>query len=292
MRHTARFEPFRDMQVTLYHVFNSVPESYWDLEKEPKSVKAVKYVRAWEHQQRKEIDLYMQKARDILVTAGFNADDVLVRVKNRKRGIARDIITEAQRGYDMVITRRRGWGGIRGISIGSVAVKLFDRISFAPIVVSGRKPSKKKVLIAVDGSDSAMRAVDYVARMAAEVPHEITLLHVIRGFNVLRQRDEFTLDRDIERKWLELDKREMEPVFNEARTRLMKAGLESAHIRTKVITGVTSRAAAIVREARSDDFGTIVVGRRGLSGTKEFLMGRVSNKVIQAAKNAAVWVVS
>ena len=38
-------------------------------------------------------------------------------------------------------------------------------------------------------------------------------------------------------------------------------------------------------------YGTIVVGRRGLSTVEEFDMGRVSNKLVQAAKDRAVWVV-
>jgi nucleotide-binding universal stress UspA family protein len=34
------------------------------------------------------------------------------------------------------------------------------------------------------------------------------------------------------------------------------------------------------------------VGRRGLSRVRDFLIGRVSNKLIQLAKNQAVWVVN
>jgi hypothetical protein len=36
----------------------------------------------------------------------------------------------------------------------------------------------------------------------------------------------------------------------------------------------------------------IVVGRRGLSRVEEFFMGRVSDKVLQLAKEMAVWVVT
>jgi hypothetical protein len=46
-----------------------------------------------------------------------------------------------------------------------------------------------------------------------------------------------------------------------------------------------------MEEATKGGYGTIVVGRRGVSKVYEFLMGRVSNKVIQMAKDQAVWVV-
>ena len=49
---------------------------------------------------------------------------------------------------------------------------------------------------------------------------------------------------------------------------------------------------AIVKEANEGGYGTIVVGRRGLSRVREFFIGRVSMKVIQLARKHAVWVVS
>jgi nucleotide-binding universal stress UspA family protein len=73
--------------------------------------------------------------------------------------------------------------------------------------------------------------------------------------------------------------------------RLQAKGMVSARIKTKIVPGVYSRAAAILGEARDGDYGTIVVGRRGLSRVEEFIMGRVSNKVLQLARELAVWVV-
>ena len=66
----------------------------------------------------------------------------------------------------------------------------------------------------------------------------------------------------------------------EASVHLDKAGFNSNQITTRMITGVPSRAGAIVVEALKEGYGTIVVGRRGLSHVEEFFMGRVSNKVI------------
>jgi nucleotide-binding universal stress UspA family protein len=73
---------------------------------------------------------------------------------------------------------------------------------------------------------------------------------------------------------------------------LGKAGVKGDQVSTKVVTGVASRAKAIVEEARKGGYGTIVMGRRGLSRLEEFYMGRVSNKVLQLAKEMAVWVVN
>ncbi len=60
---------------------------------------------------------------------------------------------------------------------------------------------------------------------------------------------------------------------------------------TKVITGATTRAGTILEEARAGGYGTIVVGRRGVSTVEEFDMGRVTNKLVHSAKDRALWVV-
>jgi nucleotide-binding universal stress UspA family protein len=59
-----------------------------------------------------------------------------------------------------------------------------------------------------------------------------------------------------------------------------------------LVSDVPSRAEAIVKEAREGDYGTIVLGRRGLSKVQEFLLGRVSNKVINIIRRRALWIVT
>ena len=74
IEYLTKIKPFEDIGVVLFNVFNGVPESYWDLEREPKSVKSVKYVRAWAVQQLKDTQEFMDKARQALVRSGFPSD--------------------------------------------------------------------------------------------------------------------------------------------------------------------------------------------------------------------------
>ncbi|MGD9246241.1 MAG: universal stress protein, partial [Desulfobacterales bacterium] len=73
---------------------------------------------------------------------------------------------------------------------------------------------------------------------------------------------------------------------------LEKAGFNRNQIDVKMVTGTHSRAVAIITEALKGGYGTIVVGRRGLTHVEEFIMGRVSNKIIHMGREMAVWVVS
>jgi nucleotide-binding universal stress UspA family protein len=45
-------------------------------------------------------------------------------------------------------------------------------------------------------------------------------------------------------------------------------------------------------ELETAGYGTIVVGRQGLSRKEEFLFGSVSSKIVSHARNCAVWVVA
>jgi nucleotide-binding universal stress UspA family protein len=106
---------------------------------------------------------------------------------------------------------------------------------------------------------------------------QVTLYHAVRA-----------LDEEIFHKAEE----SMKSVFDKATGRLENAGFRRNQIAARTATGVLSRAGAIIQYALKGEYGTIVVGRRGLSEVEEFPMGRVSNKVIHMAKELSVWVVS
>jgi nucleotide-binding universal stress UspA family protein len=286
VKYIAKMAPFEDMKIVLFNVFSGVPESYWDLEREPKSVKSVKYVRAWEVQQKKKIEEFMQQARNALIRSGYPETQVDVKIQQRKKGIARDIVKEARAGYEAVLTRRRGMGRIPGIILGSVSLKLLETLSFIPLMLAGRKPPGTKYLIALDGSKDALKAVDFAGSFLAGHAVEFRLLHVIRGGEktneILASSDDFVHNAE----------KNIVRAFDEAKTHLVAKGFNPEGITTQIVTGVRSRAAAIVDEGKRLDVGTIIMGRRGLSRTQEFFMGRVTNKVVFLAREKSVWIVS
>ena len=59
-----------------------------------------------------------------------------------------------------------------------------------------------KVLLAVDESQGAMRAVDYAGTMLKSSASEMTLCHVVRGLYPSEKESEKVLDLELERKWL------------------------------------------------------------------------------------------
>ncbi len=287
-RYIMKIDPFRHMRLVLFHVFSSVPESYWDLEKDPRSTSTVRQVRAWEVEQKKKIDQYMRQAQQLLVKSGFSSDQIRVKIQNRKNGFARDIIREAKKDYYAVITRRRGMTGLRGIVLGSVATKLVEKLSFLPIILAGKKPPGNRILLAFDGSEGSWRAIDFVGQTLAGFDFEVNLFNAIRG-KENNQPEIHRLYSPV--KYREFTRKEMTAELTSARKKLVDLGFKPHQISFEQISGVASRAGAIVAEAKQNSYGTIVMGRRGLSRVRDFFIGRVTNKVIHLARDRTVWII-
>lgn len=278
-------------KIVLFHVDPAVPESFWDLEKSPEFRSKLAPVRAWAAQQKKSIEDTMKKAAKTLSNCGFPSDAVSVKIQTRKIGIARDILHEVDTGkYKMVVVGRTGISKFKDLVLGSVANKLIGNLIDIPLVVVGGKPNPNKFIIAFDSSKASMRSVSSVGAMLNNVESEIMICHVIRSIGI----EKLTLSEIPfpEFDWTETCVKKIEPAIEEAKRKLVSAGLDSANIYGKILTNKPSRAGGIIAEAKTGGFGTIVVGRRGLSAVEEFFIGRVSRKVLHMAKKMAVWVVN
>ena len=137
VRYVSRITPFQKMQVVLFTVFSKIPERYWDLEREPIYGQRLREIRAWETTNRMAIKRYMDEARQKLLDSGFSQGAVAVKIHERERGIARDIISESRRGYSAVVVGRKGMSKVKDLVLGSVATKLVEKIASAPILVVG-----------------------------------------------------------------------------------------------------------------------------------------------------------
>ena len=279
---------FADMKVVLFHVFSGIPEVFWDLEYETIGAASSRQMREWEEQRRRFINAYMDRAKNRLIAAGFSEASIETVIHTRQKGVARDILKEAEKDYHAVVLRRNGMGKLEGVAVGSVANKCIGKLQSLPVIVAGRKPPNQKVLIAIDGSHSSFRAVDFVAENLGGKGYSVELCHVIRGLSALNsQYPEFMMPSEN----AEEIQSAMQHIFARLTSKLRSAGFAPDAVFQKIVSGVHSRAGAIVQEAEAGGYNAVVVGRRGLSRIEEFLMGRVSSKVIQANRYLSVWII-
>jgi len=154
----------------------------------------------------------------------------------------------------------------------------------------------KKVLVAIDDSENAVRAVEFIANLFA-TDNKITLFNVIPDTAALCEMNSPELTpyfKSQQSSFCLLEEKKKELVnqaVQRARNILIDAGFDENNITVKSELKKRGVARDIVKEAESG-YNVIVMGRRGISGIKDFILGSVSQKVFSLAKDISVLVVN
>jgi nucleotide-binding universal stress UspA family protein len=156
-----------------------------------------------------------------------------------------------------------------------------------------------KILIALDSSEGAWRAVEYVAQTCGSTPEVyVTLLYVLSGLppafwddgHVLNDRERESRQRLVAN-WRQEQEKQWQGLVKKAFNRLTQAGIAQDGVVNKFKPKYYDVAEDILKEADDGKFDTIVMGRRGLGMAKSVLLGSVTQKVVQTAKGCAVTIV-
>jgi nucleotide-binding universal stress UspA family protein len=146
----------------------------------------------------------------------------------------------------------------------------------------------RHVLIALDESDNAQRALLYTADFLGGVPgFRATLLSIITE----PPDDYFDTDKD-RKQWIEDQRLKTEEMLDKYRRILIQSGFGEDKVDFLVeVKNCPSVAECILEEQRKLGCCTVVVGRRGISKKEEFMFGSTSSKILHTGKNCAVWVI-
>ena len=150
------------------------------------------------------------------------------------------------------------------------------------------KSINKNILIAVDESANARRGGSYVAQfLGGKEGFKVTILHVIP----VPEEDFFPTSADKE-KWLSQRRSKVDAMLEGYRQILIRQGFHPSDVSLRSpIRYCPSMAECILAERDETEYGTIVVGRQGLSRSEEFIFGSISSKIVNHARNCTVWVV-
>ena len=157
----------------------------------------------------------------------------------------------------------------------------------------------KKMLIAIDDSPNASRAVEYVAQQFAGTGElEIGLVHVLPNLPAIFWDEGHILSTEEKQdrkkvvdKWLADRKAKMAPVFKKAIDALTGKGISPRQITAKSLSDSTDVAESILEEARDGGYQSIVVGRRGVAAGKNPLIGSITGKIVSQGSGLAIIIV-
>jgi len=156
----------------------------------------------------------------------------------------------------------------------------------------GENPMAKKILIAIDDSENAQRAAAFVAQTFTP-DSRITLFSVVPDTATICEMDSpeltpYFVTQQSSFCTIEAKKRELiENALTHAKNDLLAAGFAAEALKTKVEAKKKGIAQDIAAEAQTG-YDVVVLGRRGISGIKEFFLGSISQKVINAVKDVSV----
>jgi nucleotide-binding universal stress UspA family protein len=150
------------------------------------------------------------------------------------------------------------------------------------------KTFNRNILIAVDESENARRAVSYVGQLLGGLAgFKITILHVVPE----PEEDYFPTDEQKE-KWLIQYRQRIDIMLKDYRQLLIRKGFDPEDVAVRsTVRYCPSMAECILSERDDTQYSTIVVGRQGLSRSEEFLFGSISSKIVNHARDCTVWVV-
>jgi len=154
----------------------------------------------------------------------------------------------------------------------------------------------KRLLIAFDDSNNAMRAVESVATFFDRDSH-LTLFHVAQDSSALCRMNspELTpLFKHEQSEFCSLEDKKRELVVNalqKARQMLVSNGFDENNIAIRHEKAKHSVARDIINEAASN-YDVLVLGKRGISGIRDFLFGGTTQKVINNVDNVSVFIVN
>ncbi len=288
IQYLCSFKPFLKKELVLHNIITRVPECYYDLEKDPLSHDKNSRVKIWELGYRSEMEVFMEKSKTMLIAAGFKPEAISIIIARRNKGIARDIMDEALKGYAALLIRRRGGAKILlPLALGSVSTKLIEKTICLPVMLAGIQKVNHSILIAVDGSQGAKRAVEFTAQIIEHSHCSVVLCSVFRDFEIYDE----TKKQKKAIPCITTVFEEIETAVRDAGQILENSGIRRKNIVYKIIQGAKSRTDAIVEAARQENCDTIVFGRRGKSDVTSFDIGSVPWKVIHGAKEMTVWMV-
>jgi nucleotide-binding universal stress UspA family protein len=199
-------------------------------------------------------------ARDFFVKEGIKVTANRVEFSD----VAYSILKYSKGAYELAVMGSRGENEKDKNALGSITKKVVRSSTLPVLIVKKASPSLIKMLVCIDGSQNAINALDFAARLAEKMNSKITLINVQ------------------DPRLREISSKTSEELANGILSTATRAiGKKESEIEKRVECGVPQE--VIVEVAENGAYDLIVVSSVGLGKTRPFLFGGVSDDVIHKA---------
>ncbi len=200
-----------------------------------------------------------------------------------------EIVRIAKEGnFSTIIMARRGLSEIVEFLLGSVTNKVVHGAMRQTVYVVGQRILRdkecpiQKILIPVDGSIYSMRGVEDATCLAVELRKEIKKITLLRVINLALyvERIKEGIDPEVE----------AQRILEEGKAVFISAEVPESSIETKIRVGIPAE--EILKDTEAEDYNLIVMGRKGRTAIKDFVLGGVSTTVLHRCQDPTIAIVS
>ncbi len=235
---------------------------------------------------------YMQQAITQLKKYQITEEQISTEVCLSHMGVAQDIILKAKKEkFDALLVGRRGIGKLEEMFMGSVSASILQKCGNVPIWIIDGKVNSCKFLVPVDGTFHSLKAIDHLSFIISDNPcAEVTLFHsaaMLANRPAINPQDFYAMWG---KEWCDKNLSRPDSLFHGPKQLLIDNGFPESKINwLQTVKGIDP-SRQIMRQALIDEYGTIVMGRRGIDIDKGVFKG-VSDRVLFMAEQVALWVV-
>jgi nucleotide-binding universal stress UspA family protein len=236
----------------------------------------------------------LSDCKRMLMEKGFTDQHIETACRRKEVGIAKDICRFSEnKQVDAIVMSTKGRSRLEAFFMGEVSNSVLEFSRNIPVWLVNGNDFNKNVLIGIDSSDNALRAVEHAGFMLSGTNCSVTLFHTYRNLRRFLPKEviEAVPNSELEAIWYQMAGKEVLPYMNKAKDILVSAGLDGTRISSRMVEGSRSAADDIIEEAQNTGCGTIILGRRGLTGLKELLMGSVTRKIISNSRGMTIWII-
>jgi nucleotide-binding universal stress UspA family protein len=178
---------------------------------------------------------------------------------------------------DLVISGTRGLGGFKRMLVGSVSSHLVSH-SPSPVMVVRKHAEKlelKRMLVATDGSESALRAERLTTSIAKAIGAKLTFVNVVYLPPTAYPIDGTGFDKIMN---------DLKQAGNIVTTRAASFAKDNGvEADAKTLDEFQSPVMALTRLAEKENYDLIALGTRGLGGFRRLALGSVASGVVHYA---------
>lgn len=278
------------LDVHIFHAVQAIPPI---LDEESKTNPDVaRQVRELDSRNKRMAKKVLVDGKKALLDIGFAEDRIKTVEFDRRLGVARDICSWSEnKDMDAIVLCTLGRSRIQAFFMGETANKILEFSRICPVWMVKGDVRLQSILIALDTSEDALRAVDHAGFMLSGTDCAVTLFYSKRNLFRFFSREEHEPMPELETAWQTAAGREIAPVMKKAKKMLIEADVDEARISIRIVDGSHSAAADILKAADRYGCGTIVMGRLGVSGVEDYTMGSVTRKVLQDLNDITLWLV-